>query len=178
MKINEKENGIDPYFQKRFENYSISLSLYFSLTFLFDLLRCNFVLIFQTKNGPSPASFLFIFGLFQANIHTIWQQINVKKCPSSIWHWDSNPRSSELLPWPLDQAPAQKFIFRRGVSNPGQMTLRSSIRPLYCSATPPLLPRLQHSCLFLLNLFLKMGQSRPLFCSFSFFSNTNVTEKL
>ena len=31
------------------------------------------------KNGPSPASFSFIFGLFQTNIDTILQQINVKK---------------------------------------------------------------------------------------------------
>ena len=30
------------------------------------------------KNGPSPASFSFIFGLFQTNINTILQQINVK----------------------------------------------------------------------------------------------------
>ena len=29
-------------------------------------------------NGPSPASFSFIFGLFQTNINTILQQINVK----------------------------------------------------------------------------------------------------
>ena len=111
MKINEKEKGIGPYFQKRFENYSISLSLYFSLTFLFDLLRCNFVLIFQPKNGPSPASFLFIFDLFQANIHTIWQQINVKKCPSSIWHWDSNPRPSESPPMTTRPGSRPKIYF-------------------------------------------------------------------
>ena len=30
------------------------------------------------------ASFSFIFGLFQKNINTILQQINVKKCPSSF----------------------------------------------------------------------------------------------
>ena len=31
------------------------------------------------KNGQSPASFSFIFGLFQTNINAILQQINVKK---------------------------------------------------------------------------------------------------
>ena len=36
----------------------------------------------------------FIFGLFKQTIHFL-QQINVKKCPSSIWRWDSNP-------WPLE----------------------------------------------------------------------------
>ena len=34
---------------------------------------------FFIKLGPSPASFSFIFGLFQ----TFFQLINVKKCPSS-----------------------------------------------------------------------------------------------
>ena len=43
------------------------------------------------KKWAIPRLFLFIFGLFQANINTVLQQTNVKKCPSSIWHWDSNP---------------------------------------------------------------------------------------
>ena len=30
------------------------------------------------KNGPSPTSFSFIFSLFQTNINTSLQQINVK----------------------------------------------------------------------------------------------------
>ena len=47
------------------------------------------------KNGPSPASFLFILGHFQTNINTILQKINVKKCPHSIQHWDLNTRPSE-----------------------------------------------------------------------------------
>ena len=38
-------------------------------------LKCE---LFLKKNGPSPASFSFIFGLFQTNINTILQQINVK----------------------------------------------------------------------------------------------------
>ena len=33
---------------------------------------------FFLKNGPSPDSFSFIFGLFQTNINKILQQINVK----------------------------------------------------------------------------------------------------
>ena len=37
-------------------------------------------LLFQLfLNGPSPASFSFIFGLFPTNISTILQKINVKK---------------------------------------------------------------------------------------------------
>ena len=49
---------------------------------------CNYSFL----NGPSPASFSFIFSLSQTNSNTILQQINVKKCPSSVWHWDSNPQ--------------------------------------------------------------------------------------
>ena len=36
---------------------------------------------------PSLFSFIFVF----SNKHSILQQINVTKCPSSIWSWDSNP---------------------------------------------------------------------------------------
>ena len=60
---------------------------------------------FFFKNGPSPASFSFIFGLFQTNINTILQQINVKKCPSSMRHWDSNPRPSERESPPITTRP-------------------------------------------------------------------------
>ena len=40
------------------------------------MLPCYSLNIF--KNGPSPASFSFILGLFQTNINTILLQINVK----------------------------------------------------------------------------------------------------
>ena len=46
----------------------------------------TFILIL---NGPAPASLSFIFGLFNQAIQFL-QQINVKKCPSSIRCWDSN----------------------------------------------------------------------------------------
>ena len=45
--------------------------------------------------GHPQSLFLFIFGLFQTSINTIFQQINVKKCPSSIWYRDFNPQISE-----------------------------------------------------------------------------------
>ena len=47
--------------------------------------------LFLKKMGH-PRPLLFIFGLFQTNISTILQQIHVKKCPSSIRHWNSYPR--------------------------------------------------------------------------------------
>ena len=43
------------------------------------------------KNGPTPASFSFIFGIFkQTKIFTI-NQCEKMSCPSSIRRWDSNP---------------------------------------------------------------------------------------
>ena len=50
-------------------------------------------------NGPAPASFTFIFGLFKQTLQFL-QQIYVKKCPSSIRCQDSNPRplARESLP--------------------------------------------------------------------------------
>ena len=45
-------------------------------------------------NGPTPASFPFIVGLFKQSIQFV-QQINLKKCPSSIWRRNSNP-------WPFE----------------------------------------------------------------------------
>ena len=48
---------------------------------------------------------MFIFGLFQTNMNTILQQINVKKCQYSIQHWDLNPRPSELESPPITTRP-------------------------------------------------------------------------
>ena len=84
-------------YQLRPQQFRISSSLYSSapwkLYFWLDL--------FFIKNGPTPVSFSFIFGLFQTNISTIIQQINVKKCTSR----DLNPRPSELESPPITTRP-------------------------------------------------------------------------
>ena len=54
--------------------------------------------------GPTPDSFPFIFGLFKQTIQLL-QQINVKKCPSSIWRWDSNPRPFKHESSPITTRP-------------------------------------------------------------------------
>ena len=46
-----------------------------------------------SKNGPTSASFSFIF-LLSNTLHFL-QQINVKKIISSIWCWDLNSRTLE-----------------------------------------------------------------------------------
>ena len=52
-------------------------------------------ILFFLKNGPTPTCFSFIFGLsHQTSIQSL-QQITVKKCPSSIWCQDLNPRPLE-----------------------------------------------------------------------------------
>ena len=61
--------------------------------------------MFFFLNGPSPASFSFIFGIFQTNLNKILQQINVKKCPSSLRHWDSNTWPSECESPPITTRP-------------------------------------------------------------------------
>ena len=72
---------------------------------------CILLSIYVFLNGPSPASFSFIFGLFQTNINTILQQINVKKCPSSIRCRDSNPRPLECESPPITTRPGLPPIF-------------------------------------------------------------------
>ena len=65
-------------------------------------------------NGSTSASFLFIFSLFKQTVQ-ILQQINVKKCPSSIWRWDSNAQPSDYES-SLDQG-----------SRPKEFQLKSSL---------------------------------------------------
>ena len=55
------------------------------------------------KNVPSPASFS-VFCLFKQTFQFL-QQINMKKCPSSIWCQDSNPRLSEHESPPITTRP-------------------------------------------------------------------------
>ena len=78
--------------------------IYFSL-FFNEFCRLQQDPNFSLKNGPTPASFSFIFGLFkQISLHFL-QQIYVKKCPSSIWYQDSNPQPSECVSLPITTRP-------------------------------------------------------------------------
>ena len=61
-----------------------------------------------SKKWANPGFFFVYFGLFKQTIQFL-QQIKVKKCPSSLWRWDSNPQhlKHELSPintrptWPI-----------------------------------------------------------------------------
>ena len=66
---------------------------YFSL-FIFCYFLPHY---FCLKNGPTPASF-HLFSVFSNKHYNFLQQIDVKKCRSSIWCWDSNPLEYESLP--------------------------------------------------------------------------------
>ena len=55
------------------------------------------------KNVPTPASF-HLFSSFQTTLQ-ILQQLNVKKCPSSIRCWDSNSRPLEHESPPITTRP-------------------------------------------------------------------------
>ena len=55
--------------------------------------------------GQTPASFPFIFGLFKQTSIQFLQEINMKKCTSSIWRRDSNPRPYKHESSPITTRP-------------------------------------------------------------------------
>ena len=57
------------------------------------------------KNGPTPASFLFIFGLFKQTLLQFLQQIKCEKYPSSFQCRDSNSQPSNYKSPPLTTRP-------------------------------------------------------------------------
>ena len=60
---------------------------------------------FYFKKWAIPGLFFVYFKSLQTNINTILQQKYVKICPSSIRHWDSNPRPSECESPPITTRP-------------------------------------------------------------------------
>ena len=64
------------------------------------VLKILYIAIFL-KKWAIPGLFFVYFRSFSQNINTILQQINLKKCPSSIEHWDSNTRPSECESPPI-----------------------------------------------------------------------------
>ena len=68
------------------------------------------------KNGPTLA-FFCLFLVFSNKHYKFLQQIYVKKCPSSIWWRDLNPRSLERESPPITTRPGlppnmSSFIYR------------------------------------------------------------------
>ena len=61
--------------------------------------------VFKIKKWATPGLFFVYFWSFQININTILQQINVTKCPSSIWRWDLNPWPSKFESPPITTGP-------------------------------------------------------------------------
>ena len=68
------------------------------------VLYCQVFNQYNFLNGPTPISSLFIFGLFKQTIQFL-QQIISMSCPSSKWHWDSNPRPFERQSPPITTRP-------------------------------------------------------------------------
>ena len=61
-------------------------------------------------NGPTTASFSFIFGLFKQTIQFL-QQIYVNKCPSNIRYQESIPRPTERESLPITTRPGLPPLF-------------------------------------------------------------------
>ena len=57
------------------------------------------------KNGPTPASFSFIFRLFKQTIQSYNKSMWKMPCPPSIWRRDSNPWRSECESPPITTRP-------------------------------------------------------------------------
>ena len=60
--------------------------------------------------GPSSASFSFFSVFSKTNINTILQEINLKKCPSSIRRWDYNPWPSARESPPITTSPGHPLF--------------------------------------------------------------------
>ena len=75
--------------------------IHFTILYWLNSIGRSAPLKFFLKNGPSPASFPFIFRLFQTNFTTNY----CEKCPSSISWWDSNPQPSDREPHPITTRP-------------------------------------------------------------------------
>ena len=61
--------------------------------------------IFFKKNGQPRPLLSFIFGLFKQTSLQFLQQIQEKKCPSSIWCRDLNPQPLEHESPPITTRP-------------------------------------------------------------------------
>ena len=66
-----------------------------------NLLTCQ---LFFFKKMANPGLFFVYFRLFKQTLQLL-QQINVKKCPSSIWHQDSNSQPPDYESPPLTTIP-------------------------------------------------------------------------
>ena len=79
------------------------------MTFIFERMASFSGLSFL--NGPPLAPFPLISGLFKQNLHFL-QQIDMKKCHSSILCRDSNPQPLEHESFPVINRPGHRPLFR------------------------------------------------------------------
>ena len=80
----------------------------------FHVIRFESALLSIT-NWAIPILFFVYFWSFQTS-DTIFQRVNVKKCPSSLWWWDSKPRpleheSSPVTSWLGPRLNVFVFVF-------------------------------------------------------------------
>ena len=91
--------------QPSHENYLLSVCL---LSSLVSILSAFVISVFIDgyplfalfaiflKKWANPGLFLVYFPSFQTNIDTIFTTNQCEKCPSSIWHRDSNPQPFDM----------------------------------------------------------------------------------
>ena len=78
------------------------------------------------KKWANPGLFFIYFRSFQTN-NTIFTTNQCEKCPSSTWHWDSNPRPFDMSrhTWPLHRPGLSPKFSNLLIKNPCKPTPQS-----------------------------------------------------
>ena len=88
---------------------------------------------FFLKMGQ-PRPLFCLFSSFQTNITNFTTNMNVKKCPSSIWRWDSNSQPSDYQSPPLTTRPGlPPFFILFGTPNRTWRYLKAHSHQVYRS---------------------------------------------
>ena len=162
------------------KTYEVNLGAHQNLTEIHCLLKydnCKYLLCLKRSffKWANPGLFFVYFRSFQTNNTNF--TINVKKCPSSIQSWDSNPRpyAPESSPITTRPGPPTSFYFYLQENAATIATLdmlfaetrkcRKQVWRLFC---------LQRFFQFFINKSRLIPAS---FCLFQFLSNTKFTEK-
>ena len=104
IKIKEAVNG--PFFNSFLFVKARTQKVWLNLAFIDIVLRQDEKGVSLFKKKWAIPGLFFVY--FQKTSIQFLQQINVVKGPSSIQHWDSNPRPSERESPPITRAPALK----------------------------------------------------------------------
>ena len=108
-----------------------------------------------------PGQFFFSFSSFQTHALQFLQQINVKKCQSTMWHWGLNPQTSEHESPSITTRPWAVFAVQLHLKGTVQKTL--FLQQCNCHAQ-------------VMRMCLKLGSKKIALFQFSFISSTKCSQ--